>query len=273
VSAAAPPPAVAVVTHNSAADLERYFAGQARLARELGSSLIVSDNGSTDATLALVRSHAEDVRLVASPTNLGYAVAVNRAITALPGRDFLLLNPDVEAPSREAVGVLTEFFDQHPRAAVVAPRLVGEDGRPQPSARRFPSLPAMLGSMPAAERVPALRRSYADYLSPSWAGGSIRVDWVIGAAMLIRREAFDALRGWDERFFLYMEDADFCRRCWRAGWETWLLTEVTARHGHPRASSAAGATLMSSWARRRHVASLARFFSREPGLLIGRGRG
>jgi N-acetylglucosaminyl-diphospho-decaprenol L-rhamnosyltransferase len=273
LAASASTPAVAVVTHNSAADLERFLAGQVQLARDLGSPLIVSDNGSTDETLARVRSYGDGIHLLASPINLGYAVAVNRAIAAMPGRDCLLLNPDVEAPTREEVGMLTEFLDQHPRAAVVAPRLVGDDGCPQPSARRFPSLPAMLGSMPAAERVPALRRSYDDYLSPSWAGGSIPVDWVIGAAMLLRREAFDAVGGWDERFFLYMEDADFCRRCWRAGWETWLMTDVTARHGHPRASSAAGATLMSSWARRRHVASLARFFSREPGLLIGRGRG
>jgi N-acetylglucosaminyl-diphospho-decaprenol L-rhamnosyltransferase len=264
---------VAVVTHNSAADLERFLAGQVQLAVELGSALILVDNGSTDASLDLAHGYGDAVTVIPSARNRGYAAAVNSAASAEPNRDLLLLNPDVEAPTREAVEVLTAFLDQHPRAAVVGPRLFGDDGRPQPSARRFPSLLAMLGSIPAAARVPALRRSYDDYLSPSWVSESSRVDWVIGAAMLIRRAAFDAVGGWDERFFLYMEDADFCRRCWRAGWETWLLTAVNARHGHPRASSAAGATLLSSWARRRHVASLARFFSREPRLLIGRGRG
>lgn len=270
-AAQASPPAVAVVTHNSAHDLERFLAGQAGLARAVGSPLVVVDNGSTDTTLAVIRERAGDATVVASPRNRGYAAAVNASFAAAPGRDVLLLNPDVEAPPPEAVEAMTEFMAERPRAGVVAPRLVGDDGVAQPSARRFPSLLAMLGSLPAASRVAVARRSYDEFVSPSWNERSARVDWVIGAAMLIRRRAFDDLGGWDERFFLYMEDADFCRRCARAGWEVWLVPSVVLRHRYARASST-NVSVFDSSARRRHIASLARLWSREPRLLIGRGR-
>jgi N-acetylglucosaminyl-diphospho-decaprenol L-rhamnosyltransferase len=262
---------VAVVTHNSAADLERFLAGQAELARRLEVPLIVVDNGSTDATPDLLRSSDADIELVAWRDNRGYAAAVNAAVAATADSDVLLLNPDVEAPTREGVGSLVEFAARHPRTAVVAPRLLYPDSRPQPSARRFPSLLAMLGSIGAVARLAPARRSYEDYLSPSWAEVATPVDWVIGAAMLLRRAAFDAVGGWDERFFLYMEDADYCRRCWRAGFETWLVPSVSVRHGYARASSTE-ASVFGSAARRRHLASLARFFAREPRLLFGRGR-
>jgi N-acetylglucosaminyl-diphospho-decaprenol L-rhamnosyltransferase len=262
---------VAVVTHNSAADLERFLAGHAELAGRLEVPLIVVDNGSTDGTIELVRACGSELELIAWPENRGYAPAVNEAVAAARGDDVLLLNPDVEAPTPEGVRTLAAFAAAHPRAAVVAPRLLYPDGRPQPSARRFPSLLAMLGSLRAAARFTPAKRSYDDYVSPSWASSHTPVDWVIGAAMLLRRAAFDAVGGWDERFFLYMEDADYCRRCWRAGLETWLVPSVSVRHGYARASSTE-ASVFGSAARRRHFASLARFFAREPRLLFGRGR-
>jgi N-acetylglucosaminyl-diphospho-decaprenol L-rhamnosyltransferase len=263
---------VAVVTHNSAADLERFLPGQAALARGLDVPLVVVDNGSADRTLELIRACDVEPLLVAWPDNRGYAAAVNAAVASAGERDVLLLNPDVEAPSASAVRALVDFAAAHSRAAVVAPRLVYADGSPQPSARRFPSLLAMLGSVDGVARLAPARRSYEHYLAPSWASAETTVDWVIGAAMLLDRKAFDAVGGWDERFFLYMEDADYCRRCWRAGLEVWLLPSVSVRHGYARASST-DASLVGSHARRRHVVSLARFFSREPRLLLGRGRG
>lgn len=270
---ALPAPGIAVVTHQSQAALAANLAGQAQLAERLSSPLVVVDNASTDGSVATARRLGGDnLRLIRSPRNLGYAAAVNRAAAEMPGRDLLLLNPDVSAPDDDTLAALTGLLSARPRAAVAAPRLLGTDGEAQPSARRFPSLAAMLGSVPSAQRLPPLRRSYGTYLAPSWTETSIAVDWVIGAAMLIRRAVFEELDGWDERFFLYMEDADFCRRCARAGWETWLVPSVSLRHGYARASTGAGASLVSAQARRRHIASLARFFAREPRLLAGLGR-
>jgi GT2 family glycosyltransferase len=165
---------------------------------------------------------------------------------------------------------LAELLAREPTVGIAAPRLVGEGGEPQPTARRFPSLAAMLGSLDAAGHVPPLRRSYERFVSPSKSQRPRTVDWVIGAAMLIRRAAFDAVGGWDEGFFLYIEDTDFCRRCARAGWEVAYVPGVTLHHLYPRASRTTG-PVHSSRARRNHVLGLARLWAHDPRLLLGRG--
>jgi len=204
--------------------------------------------------------------------NAGYAAAVNAAFARAPGRDVLLVNPDVELSDGAAARALARVLEREPRVGIVAPRLVGEDGEPQPNARLYPSLAAMLGGTAAARIAPSLRRSYERYVAPSTAERPRTVDWVIGGAMLIRRAAFNAVGGWDERFFLYIEDTDFCRRCIRAGWEVAFVPSVSLRHRYPRASRTAG-PLATSRLRRSHVAGLARLWWREPRLILGRGRG
>jgi GT2 family glycosyltransferase len=234
---------------------------------------VVADNASTDGSAELLRERAAAepaLTLIEMGRNAGYAAAVNAAFAALPGRDVMLLNPDVELPGPEPVRALAAFLEAHARVAVAGPRLVYEDGSTQPSARRFQSLAALLGTMP---RIGGLfERSHARYEEPSRASSAIVVDWVIGAAMMIRREAYDELGGWDQRYFLYIEDTDFCRRAQRAGWEVAYVPEVTLMHRYPRASSRPTSTLASSRARRLHYAGLARLFASEPRLLLGRGR-
>src|SRR5919106_529318 len=205
--------------------------------------------------------------------NAGYAAAVNAGSAAAPGRDLLLVNPDVELPGPAPVQALREVLAAYPQIAVAAPRLVGEDGVPQESARRFPSATALLGTLPRIGRVPAVRRGLERYHEPSRVTRAAVVDWVLGAAMLIRRRAFDAVGGWDERFFLYVEDVDFCRRLRRLGWQVAYVPEVELTHVYAKASDARRASVMNSSVRRRHLAGHARLFLREPRLLLGRGRG
>lgn len=263
-----------MVTHDSRAHLARLLDGQLAAAERLGIELIVADNDSRDGGLDLLRDAARRssaLRLVSLPSNRGYAAGVNAAFAAVPGRDVLLINPDVELAEPRVVARLAALLEAFPRAAVVAPRLTGDDGSIQPSARRFPTVAAMVATLPRLRELGPARRAYGSFVEPSQARRSVRVDWVIGAAMMIRRHAYDAVGGWDERFFLYMEDADFCRRCARAGWEVAYAPELALRHGYARASSN-GASLLRDPARRRHVVSLARFFAREPRLALGRGR-
>jgi N-acetylglucosaminyl-diphospho-decaprenol L-rhamnosyltransferase len=202
--------------------------------------------------------------------NAGYAAAVNAAFARVPGRDVMLINPDVELDDGTAIKALARVLVREPRVAVAAPRLAGDDGLTQPSARRFPSLAAMLGSMGAARTAPFLGRSYERFLSPSGSERARTVDWVIGAAMMIRRAAFDEVGGWDERYFLYIEDTDFCLRCARARWDVAYVPSVTLLQSYRRASST-GRSVASSGARRSHVAGLARLWAREPRLLLGLG--
>ena len=265
-------PALAVVSHQSESHLRRNLPGHVAAAERLGGPLLVVDNGSSDGTLELLRSwrgRAPALEVAELGVNRGYATAVNRAFALAGERDVMLLNPDVELEGERPIRSLADHLAANPRAGVAAPRLVGADGETQPSARRLASLPAMLGSLSAARLVPPLRNSYERYLAPSQADDVLGVGWVIGAAMLIRRRAYADVGGFDEGFFLYMEDADFCRRLNRVGWSVDYMPGVRLRHGYARASSAAGSSVLGSVARRRHFASLARYWRKHPRALIG----
>ena len=266
-------PALAVVTHASEADLRRTLPGHVGVAERLGVPLIAVDNASPDGTVAVLEDWAgrtEALEVILCESNLGYATAANRAFAAAGERDVLLLNPDVELAGPEPVRSLAAALADRARAGVVAPRLIDADGTVQPTARRLASLPAMLGSMPRTGAVARpLRGAYERYLAPSYAARPVAVGWVIGAAMLVRRQAFEEVGGFDEGFFLYMEDADLCRRLNAAGWEVAYLPEIRLRHGYARASSAPGASVLASQARRRHFASLARYWRKHPRALVG----
>jgi N-acetylglucosaminyl-diphospho-decaprenol L-rhamnosyltransferase len=246
------------------------------VAEELAVPLVVVDNDSRDGGLDLLRRTAARrpaLRLVEMGRNAGYAAAVNAAFAAVPGRDLLLLNPDVGLDGSQPVVEMVRAMREFPRVAVAAPRLVGEGDEVQASARRYPSLAALLGSLPRLGGLAPLRRARERYEQPSRGDGDAVVDWVVGAAMMIRRSAYEEVGGWDERYFLYCEDVDFCRRCALAGWEVAYLPRIRLRHRFRRESEAGRRGARAVAARRRHYASHARLFARAPRLLVGGGRG
>jgi N-acetylglucosaminyl-diphospho-decaprenol L-rhamnosyltransferase len=265
------PLTVAVVTHNSLADLRRFFRGQLETAAALGATAVVVDNASTDGSVPFVRAGAgEAAVVVANPRNRGYAAAVNRAFAVEAQSDVLVLNPDVELAAAAPVEAMVRLMRGNPRIGAVGPCLVNEDGTIQSSARRFPSPLAMGRDARTIRRLRAARRAARAYVSPPAEGAPSRVDWVTGAAMLIRREAFEEVGGWDEGFYMYLEDTDFCRRLARAGWATWYLPAARLRHLHARQSDRGAGGLFRSRARRVHLRSMARFFARYPELISGR---
>ena len=268
-------PAIAVVTHRSRRWIERLIGGAVATAEQLEVPLIAVDNASDDGTLELLQElgrRSPSVELVTLGRNLGYAAAVNAAFAAAADRDVMVINPDVELLGPEPVTGLAGFLAERPDVGVVGPRLVGDDGEAQASARRFPTPAAVAASMTSAGRLGPLRSSRARYEAPSAASEPASVDWVMGAAMLIRRRAYEAARGWDAGYFLYVEDADFCRRVRRAGWDVVYHPGVELPHAYARESSSAEASVVSSLARRRHFRSFARFWAKDPMALIGRSR-
>jgi GT2 family glycosyltransferase len=267
--------AVALVTHNSEHDLSRFLGGQLAAAEEVGAPLVVADNASTDGTLEILRSAERDhPNLIVHEIgqNAGYSAAVNAAFRRVPDRDVLLVNPDVELPGGEPIRALAQVISRVPAIAIAAPRLLGDDGEVQPNARLYPSLIAMIGSTGIGRLLPFLGQRYEHFLAPSQSDEPVTVDWVIGAAMMIRRKAFEEVGGWDEGFFLYIEDTEFCRSCTRAGWDVVYVPQIRLRHRYPRASRTTG-SFATSRARRNHVAGLARLWRKEPRLLLGLGRG
>jgi N-acetylglucosaminyl-diphospho-decaprenol L-rhamnosyltransferase len=182
--------------------------------------IVVVDNGSTDGSVEMVRRDFPRVRLVEA-ANRGYGAAGNLGFRATTSEYVLLLNSDtvVEEGGIEALG---EYLDQQPRAAVVGPRLRNPDGSLQPSCSAFLGTfrltleKSPLGKLLA--HLPWIRNNVLLLWSPH--DRARRVPWVLGAALAVRRSAFEAIGGFDESYFMYAEEADLCYRLRREGWET-----------------------------------------------------
>jgi N-acetylglucosaminyl-diphospho-decaprenol L-rhamnosyltransferase len=177
------------------------------------------------------------VRLIRSPENVGFARACNRGILASSGEYIVLINPDTLV-EKDFFESLEEFLDQDPGAGVAGPRIVDGEGNLQLSARKELSLVSgVLGRTSLLTRLlgknPLVRRLFPATQKLS---GPTVVDWVSGACMIIRRRTIEEIGPLDERFFMYFEDADLCRRAREAGWLVYYLPQVEVLH-HTGASS------------------------------------
>jgi len=214
---------VVVVTWNALPWLEQC------LESVQGQDVIVVDHGSTDGTLELVRDRFPGVRVL-EQENLGMGAGNNAGMRVAGGRFWLLLNSDAWV-SGDGLQRLIEFADAHPAAAVVGPKLLNTDGTLQRSVRREPTL------WRVATEYLFIRKlaPRSDLLNPLYAGGfdhasSREVDWLSGAALLVRREAADAVGLFDESFFLFSEEADWLTRFRRAGWQVWFYPGAEVVH-------------------------------------------
>lgn len=200
--------------------------------------VIVVDHATDRAAAAALTRQFPWVRLIGTAENPGFAAGVNRAAQAAAGKYLLLLNPDC-AVTTDIARPMAGWLAAHPHVGACGALVREPNGSIQASARRFPDLTTGLAGRTSwlSRRWPTnpwTRRN----LGPSDQGNSPRiVDWVTGACMMIRREAFDAVGGMDEQFFMYWEDADFCFRLARAGWLTIYNPRVEVLHLTGRSSA------------------------------------
>jgi GT2 family glycosyltransferase len=180
----------------------------------------VQDNESLD-DIGRALAEFPGVALTRNRDNLGFGKAVNQALRVSRGEYVVLLNPDtVVRPGFFKTSL--EFMNANPRVAVMGPRICEENGRLQNSARAFPTpLTALFGRSSLMSRwFPKNPVTTRNLLSLQSDGVSpMNVDWISGACMIVRRSAIEQAGMLDERFFMYWEDADWCRRMWLAGWE------------------------------------------------------
>jgi N-acetylglucosaminyl-diphospho-decaprenol L-rhamnosyltransferase len=175
------------------------------------------------------------VRWISSGGNLGYGRAANLGARACQGRHLLVCNPDLVLQAG-AVSTLMAYLDADAGLGIVGPLLLNSDGTVYPSARAFPSLVDAVGHGALGFVWPGNPFSRRYQLLDWDHAGARRVDWVSGACMMIRREAWDALGGFDPAYFMYMEDVDLCWRAARVGWR--VAYEPAARALHLRGVSA-----------------------------------
>jgi N-acetylglucosaminyl-diphospho-decaprenol L-rhamnosyltransferase len=203
---------VVVVTLNSMPYLERCLESVAAY------EVVVVDHGSTDGSLELVRERFPHARLI-EQENRGFGAGMNTGMRAAGGRYFLLLNADAW-PVGDAVARLRAFADEHPEAAVVGPRLLHPDGSLQPSVRGFPTLWRLATEFFFLRKLAPRSRLFNAFYGAGFDHRSVReAEWLGGACLLVRREAADAVGPFDESFFLFSEEVDWCYRFRRAGWK------------------------------------------------------
>ncbi len=248
---------VVVVSYGVVDLLERCLASLAGDAQLGHLEVIVVDNASPDESADLVESRFPWARLIRLPENRGFSGAVNAGAREARGDVLLLLNPD--AALLEGTSSIEASLASLPDAWIIGLRQVDERGLFQLSVGPWPGILAELGRKFVQARLDAGDRRVASLLD-RYLSRPRTVPWVAASSMLVRRDAFVRLGGFDEGFFLFFEDIDFCLRAWRAGGRVYYDPRVTVLH---RRGASAG--VASGIAHRAYRQSQLRFWEKQRG--------
>jgi len=257
---------------------------------QLEYELIVVDNNSNDSSLLMVKRMFESetrpsagqsklpissplkipaIRTIQSKDNNGFAVGNNLGISQAQGRYLMILNPDIAI----VPGVLEKmvaFMDDNSAVGVIGPKLINPDGSVQYSCRRFPHFLIPIYRRTFFGRVPFAKKAVDRYLMKDFDHRSNKeVDWLFGACLLIRKSVLEKIGTLDERFFMYFEDLDLCRRAWQFGFKVVYLAIVEMVHYHQRLSAERGGILgIFSPGGRIHIASGIKYFAKYLGVRL-----
>lgn len=228
--------AIIIVTYNSAAHIDGCLRSIVTHPPKTDHEILVVDNASPDGTAAAIRAAWHGVRVIDAGENLGFAAANNLGIRQSFTPLVLLLNPDTSVPDG-AIDALVAAVDRRPDVGIVGPRLVDGNGRAELSWGRMVS--------PLGE----LRQRLVVRLTEPLTRREREVDWVSGACLLVRRDAAEEVGLMDERYFMYLEDVDFCAAVRGRGWK--VLFTPSAHVVHLRGQSRATASAATERAYRR----------------------
>jgi GT2 family glycosyltransferase len=224
---------VVVVTYNALPWIERC------LESVHGYETIVVDHGSTDGTVELVRERFPEARLI-QQENKGLGAGSNAGMRAASGDYYLLLNSDAWALG-DAVERLTAFAESRPDAAVVGPKLLNPDGSLQHSVRGFPTLWRLATEYFFLRKLAPRTRVLNAFYGARFAHDEVReAEFLMGACLLVRKQAADTVGLFDEDFFMFSEETDWCYRFRQAGWNVLFYPGAEFVH-------VGGATTAQNW--------------------------
>ena len=232
---------ILIVHYNTPRLLRQTLKGIRLVNLALPYEIIVVDNNPESRLSSELKTEFSEVRWLTASSNLGFGQGMNLAMQEAAGQHFLIFNPDIVLLPG-AIEELVNFLETHQEVGLVAPQLLNPDRSLQYSCYQFMKpLTILSRRLPGFRSWPLARREENEYLMMAWDHRSTRaVDYVLGAVMLVRREAVKQVGGFDPTFFIYFEDQDWCRRFWQAGWQVIYHPLSTMIHYHRRETAHGG---------------------------------
>jgi N-acetylglucosaminyl-diphospho-decaprenol L-rhamnosyltransferase len=205
--------------------------------------IVVVDNSlGVDGMVDLLASKYPHVKYILPEKNIGFAGGNNLGFSSVSARYYFCLNGDTEfIVGTNTIGRLIEFMDSHDKIGMVAPKLVGMGGERQNSCYRFDFRSILVKPLKQAQtlkNIKFLEKTIGKLQMSDFDQNKTQpIDWALGAALVVRREAVDEVGYMDERYFLYLEDCDWCRSMWESGWAVYFVHDIVVKHRYERASS------------------------------------
>lgn len=251
---------IVILNYKTAGLVRQCVRGIKAAQLQLDYELMVIDNASDDNIGQWLKKYQPSVRFIALAKNYGYSAGNNVGLKAARAEYILILNPDVVI-SVGRLEKLVEFMDHNPAVGLAGPRLTNPDGSLQYSAYNFPTIFLPLLRRTVLGRLPYFNKLARDYQMMAWDHATNQpVAWLLGACLIARRAALSEVGYLDERYFLYVEDTDWCRRFWAKGWQVYYAAAVELVHFHERLSAQAGFTALGKKITWIHINSWIKYF-------------
>lgn len=221
--------------------------------------IILVDNDSQDDSITYIQERWGDkVRYIQNERNEGFGMAHNIAIKEALGEYIVIINPDIEV-HENTINTLLEYLKSHPQCGIVGPQLIYPDGTIQDSYRNFPTISDLIIKRTFLRKL--FKNRMKHYLMYDFDPKETReVDWMVGACLMMKKENYDKIGGFDKRYFLFMEDVDLCRSMWEAGFEVIYLPKAKANHHHDRLSGGKITQVIFKKTFYLHIASAIKYF-------------
>jgi len=242
---------IIIISWNDCENLRRCLTSLYKSSHQNIHEIIVIDNGSLDKTATMMSANFPEVKLIINEHNKGITKARNQGVDASTGHFLLFLDSDIEVINLEKN--LLSFMQNNDRIGILGCKLLNSDGTLQYSCRTFPTFSVLFNRMIGRESSNTVKK----YLMESWDHESFqKVDWVMGACLLIRRETYKGINGFDEKYFYGYDDVDFCYRALCANWMCFYVPSSTLKHHYQRKSIKGGIKSKFWWY---HLMSALRF--------------
>ncbi len=251
---------IVILNYKSKGLVRMCLRGLQKFAPRHEHEIIVVDNDSKDGIAKMIAYEFPQVRCIMSSENIGFGAGNNIGIREARGRYVMVMNPDTVIMDY-SIDQLVEAMDANPEIGIMGPRLQNPDGSRQHSCYRFPKPLIPVYRRTLLGKTTAGKAAIKEYLMEDWDHSYVRdVDWLLGASLVLRQEMIEKIGIFDDRFFMYLEDTDLCRRAWNAGYRVTYNPEITIVHYHKRESSGSPFKFFTNYVVRAHVLSGFKYF-------------